>query len=50
MEQQFCQSCGIPLTDENRATNANGSRSEDYCMYCYKNGAFTPGFHDGAND
>ena len=47
MEQQFCQSCGMSLTDENRGTNADGSRSEDYCMYCYKNGAFTQDFTMG---
>ena len=44
MEQQFCQSCGMPLTDENRGTNADGSHSEDYCSYCYKNGEFTQEF------
>ena len=44
MEQQFCQSCGMPLTDENRGTNANGSSSEDYCVYCYKKGEFTQDF------
>lgn len=47
MEQQFCQSCGMPLNDENRGLNADGSRSEDYCMYCYKNGAFTQDFTMG---
>lgn len=44
MEQQFCQSCGMPLTDENRGTNADGSNSEDYCVYCYKKGEFTQDF------
>ena len=34
----------MPLTDENRGTNADGSRSEDYCVYCYKNGEFTQEF------
>ena len=34
----------MPLTDENRGTNADGSRSEDYCVYCYKNGQFTQEF------
>ena len=34
----------MPLTDENRGTNADGSRSEDYCVYCYKNGQFTQKF------
>ena len=37
----------MPLNDENRGTNADGSRSEDYCMYCYKNGAFTQDFTMG---
>ena len=44
MEQQFCQSCGMPLTDENRGTNADGSNSEDYCVYCYKKVEFTQDF------
>lgn len=30
----------MPLTDDNRGTNANGSLNEDYCMYCYKDGQF----------
>ena len=47
MEQQLCQSCGMPLNDENRGIHADGSRSEDYCMYCYKNGAFTQDFTMG---
>ena len=34
----------MPLTDENRGTNADGSRREDYCDYCYKNGEFTQEF------
>lgn len=38
---KFCQSCGMPLNDENRGTNADGSKNEDYCMYCYQNGKFT---------
>ena len=41
MEQKFCQSCGMPLTEEIMGTNADGSRNEDYCVYCYKDGAFT---------
>jgi len=38
---KFCQSCGMPLTDDVLGTNADGSRNEDYCIYCYKDGAFT---------
>ncbi len=41
MEQKFCQSCGMPLTDNNNGTNADGSRNEDYCIYCYKDSKFT---------
>ena len=31
----------MPLTDEILGTNADGSKNEDYCMYCYKDGKFT---------
>lgn len=41
MEQRFCQSCGMPLTEDNHGTEADGSRSEDYCIYCHKDGRFT---------
>ena len=40
-ETKFCQSCGMPLNDENRGTNADRSKNDDYCMYCYQNGKFT---------
>lgn len=39
---KFCQSCAMPLTQaEDYATNKDGSKNEDYCQYCYKDGAFT---------
>ena len=41
---RFCQSCGMPLTDEILGTNADGSKSEEYCIYCFKDGAFTGDF------
>lgn len=41
MEQKICQSCGMPLTDEVLGTNADGSKNEEYCIYCFKDGAFT---------
>ena len=44
MEQLFCQSCGMPLTEEILGTNADGSKNEEYCIYCYKDGAFTGDF------
>ena len=39
-ETKFCQSCGMPLTEDVLGTNADGSKNEDYCMYCYKDGKF----------
>lgn len=43
MNQKFCQSCGMPMgdTDELFGTNADGSKNEEYCKYCFENGAFT---------
>ena len=41
MEQKFCQSCGMPLTEELLGTNADGTKNDEYCIYCYKDGAFT---------
>ena len=40
MEQKFCQSCGMPLTNEILGTNTDGTLNEDYCIYCYKDGKF----------
>jgi len=44
MEQRFCQSCGMPLSNELLGSNADGSKNEDYCIYCYKDGKFTQNF------
>ncbi len=44
MEQKFCQSCGMPLTADVLGTNADGSKNDEYCIYCYKDGAFTGDF------
>ena len=41
-DQKFCQSCAMPLGDEELyATNADGSKNEEYCIYCFKDGEFT---------
>lgn len=42
MEQKFCQSCGMPMgeTTELYGCEADGSKSKDYCSYCYDNGEF----------
>jgi len=31
----------MPLTNEILGANADRSKNEDYCMYCYKDGKFT---------
>ena len=43
MQEKHCQSCGMPMGDTNEkyGTNADGGKSEDYCDYCFVNGAFT---------
>jgi len=43
MEEKYCQSCGMPMvsTKTEYGTNADGSKNEDYCKYCYEKGAFT---------
>lgn len=42
MKTLFCQSCGMPMADPNLlGTNKNGTDNHDYCIHCYKEGAFT---------
>jgi len=41
-EMVICQSCSMPLVEDNeKGTNANGGKSEEYCIYCFVNGKFT---------
>lgn len=41
-DQNFCQSCGMPLTaEEHIGKNADGSVNEEYCVYCFNDGQFT---------
>jgi len=38
----FCQSCAMPMQKpEDFGTNADGSKGEEYCQYCFQNGEFT---------
>ncbi len=38
----ICQSCSMPIEkDDIIGTNADGSKNSDYCVYCFKDGAFT---------
>lgn len=38
-----CQSCGMPIKDDEGkwGTNADGSSSSEYCLYCFQQGEFT---------
>jgi hypothetical protein len=40
-----CQSCAMPLSKdpEHGGTNADGSKSTEYCSYCFVNGQFVDG-------
>ena len=41
-EKLFCQSCSMPLESEEQiGTNEDGSKNNDYCIYCFKDGKFT---------
>lgn len=39
----FCQSCGMPLSrdEQGGGSNADGSRSAEYCSHCFRAGRFT---------
>ena len=42
MEQHTCQSCGMPInSEENFGINIDGTKNEDYCHYCFRDGKFT---------
>lgn len=40
MEGKVCQCCAMPMgdTDELYGTNADGTKNDEYCKYCYQNG------------
>ena len=40
--EYYCQCCSMPIPDpEIHGTEADGSKSGDYCKYCYDHGDFT---------
>lgn len=42
LKGQFCQSCSMPMEkQEDFGTDADGSKSEDYCRFCFQRGEFT---------
>jgi hypothetical protein len=42
---EMCQSCGMPMNKDPQGggTNADGSKNNKYCSYCFQNGAFVGG-------
>lgn len=41
MKNIVCQSCGMPITNKSQlGTNKDGSKSEDFCKYCFVDGEF----------
>jgi hypothetical protein len=41
MEEKICQSCGMTMAGPDKfGTNADGSKNEEYCCYCWEVGKF----------
>ena len=46
--QLICQCCGMPLSEDNMISREpDGSYNEDYCKWCYTDGAFAYESKDG---
>ena len=40
--EPICQSCSYPLkTSDDKGTEADGTKCDDYCQYCYQEGEFS---------
>ena len=39
-ELKICQSCGMPMQEDQYGTEKDGSKNQMYCCYCYEDGAF----------
>ncbi len=39
---KFCQSCGMPIKQDPKqgGTKADGTKTDEYCSYCYHDGVF----------
>lgn len=38
---KICQSCGMPMqTEEVYGNNADGTKNDEYCVYCFPKGEF----------
>jgi len=41
MKKEICQSCGMPMSNDDFGTNKDETKSKEYCHFCFKNGKFT---------
>ena len=41
MARPMCESCGMPLKEEVKGSEKDGTFSDKYCLHCYADGAFT---------
>ncbi|MDR0660251.1 MAG: zinc ribbon domain-containing protein [Prevotellaceae bacterium] len=42
MNEYICQSCGMPMKAAGEfGTNADLTQNTEYCVHCFRNGAFT---------
>ncbi len=49
-DMRSCRSCGMPISnDEEKGTDRGGSKSHDYCAFCYKDGEFQSSYRDIVN-
>ncbi|MCQ2973079.1 MAG: zinc ribbon domain-containing protein [archaeon] len=37
----FCNSCGKPISEDEYGTEADGSKTWEFCIDCYQNSEFT---------
>ncbi len=48
MDLKACKCCEMDLTEEVLGTNLDGTKNEEYCIWCLKEGAFiAPNFTEG---
>jgi hypothetical protein len=40
MKNKICQSCAMPLLEDNYGTNINATKNEKYCKFCFNAGKF----------
>ena len=49
-QQLYCQCCGMPLDDSSISREPDGAFNEEYCKWCYHDGAYTYATMDALAD